>query len=130
MIHDTTVNPREVAFYENLAAFWWDDTGPFWPLHRLNELRVTYLRDQFCHYFNRTPDAERPLEGLRILDVGCGGGILAESMAKLGQTHPRLLPRRRPHHPDTAPAVQAPVRADLHWTRGGWRERPVGRSQH
>ena len=45
---------------------------------------MTYLRDQFCHYFDRTPDADRPLDDLRILDVGCGGGILSESMAHLG----------------------------------------------
>jgi 2-polyprenyl-6-hydroxyphenyl methylase/3-demethylubiquinone-9 3-methyltransferase len=84
MIQSSSIDPKEVAHYEKLAQTWWDPVGPFWPLHRLNELRVTYLRDQFCHYFDRSPDADRPLEGLRILDVGCGGGILSESMARLG----------------------------------------------
>jgi 2-polyprenyl-6-hydroxyphenyl methylase/3-demethylubiquinone-9 3-methyltransferase len=84
MIHDSTVDPREVAFYENLAAFWWDDTGPFWPLHRLNALRVTWIRDGLCRHFDLDPGQQQPLSGLRVLDIGCGGGILSESMARLG----------------------------------------------
>ena len=71
-------------FYENLAAFWWDDTGPFWPLHRLNALRVTWIRDGLCRHFGLDPDRRQPLSGLRVLDIGCGGGILSESMARLG----------------------------------------------
>ena len=84
MIQSSSIDPKEVAHYEKLAQTWWDPVGPFWPLHRLNELRVTYLRDRFCDYFDRSPDADRPLDGLRILDVGCGGGILSESIARLG----------------------------------------------
>jgi 2-polyprenyl-6-hydroxyphenyl methylase/3-demethylubiquinone-9 3-methyltransferase len=84
MIKDTTVDPREVAFYENLAAFWWDTSGPFWPLHRLNELRVSWIRDGLCRHFGLEPEARTPLSGLQALDIGCGGGILAESMARLG----------------------------------------------
>ena len=84
MINDSTVDPREVAFYEGLAAFWWDRTGPFWPLHRLNELRVAWIRERLCDHFGMPGDAPLPLAGLRVLDIGCGGGILAESMARLG----------------------------------------------
>jgi len=84
MIKDTTVDPREVAFYENLAAFWWDTSGPFWPLHRLNELRVAWIRDGLCRHFGLASGAREPLSGLRALDIGCGGGILSESMARLG----------------------------------------------
>ncbi|NNK38480.1 MAG: bifunctional 2-polyprenyl-6-hydroxyphenol methylase/3-demethylubiquinol 3-O-methyltransferase UbiG [Xanthomonadales bacterium] len=84
MQHDSTVNPEEVAFYEGLAAFWWDRTGPFWPLHRLNELRVAWIRERLCDHFGRPAASDRPLEGLRVLDIGCGGGILSESMAALG----------------------------------------------
>ena len=86
MIHDTTVDPREVAFYESLAAFWWDTSGPFWPLHRLNALRVAWIRDGLCRHFGLDSERPRPLSGLRVLDIGCGGGILSESMARLGAT--------------------------------------------
>jgi 2-polyprenyl-6-hydroxyphenyl methylase/3-demethylubiquinone-9 3-methyltransferase len=84
MVHDSTIDPREVDFYRSLAAFWWDRTGPFWPLHRLNELRVGWIRENLCNHFGRPAADSRPLSGLRVLDIGCGGGILSESMAKLG----------------------------------------------
>lgn len=81
---DTTINPNELVFYESLSAFWWDKSGPFWPLHRLNELRVAWVLKQTCSHFNRSPGAYQPLAGLRALDIGCGGGILSESLARLG----------------------------------------------
>ncbi len=81
---EANVDPREVAYYENLAATWWDRSGPFWPLHRLNALRTNYLRHVLARMFDRNPKDELPLAGLSILDVGCGGGILSESVAKLG----------------------------------------------
>ena len=84
MARDSTVNPDEVAFYEGLAAFWWDRSGPFWPLHRLNELRVAWIRDHLCDHFGLPETSRQPLNGLRMLDIGCGGGILSESMAVLG----------------------------------------------
>jgi 2-polyprenyl-6-hydroxyphenyl methylase/3-demethylubiquinone-9 3-methyltransferase len=82
--HASSVDPREAARYAALAETWWDKTGPFWPLHRLNELRVQYIRNQLCSLFQRDPAAARPLSGLRILDIGCGGGILSEAMVTLG----------------------------------------------
>ena len=84
MIADTTIDPREVEFYSQLAETWWDRDGPFWPLHKLNALRLAYIRDHLCQYFGRDADSTRPLGGLTVLDVGCGGGILSESMALLG----------------------------------------------
>lgn len=84
LLQDPTVDAREVAFYENLASFWWDRHGPFWPLHRLNALRVDWIRDRLCGRLGRSPAAPNPLEGLQVLDIGCGGGILSESMAGLG----------------------------------------------
>lgn len=84
MSHDTTVDTREVDFYSRMAETWWDQSGPFWPLHKLNTLRTAYIRDKLCQHFGREADAEKPLHGLRVLDVGCGGGILSESMAQLG----------------------------------------------
>ena len=79
-----SVDPREVEHYRRFAATWWDPQGPFWPLHKLNELRVPWVRDRLCTHFERDPSAERPLAGLRLVDIGCGGGILSESMAQLG----------------------------------------------
>jgi len=78
-----SVDPREVAHYDRLAAAWWDPTGPFWPLHGLNAFRVVYLRERLMAHFGRAESA-CPLNGLRVLDIGCGGGILSESMAALG----------------------------------------------
>jgi 2-polyprenyl-6-hydroxyphenyl methylase/3-demethylubiquinone-9 3-methyltransferase len=78
------VDPREAARYQALAETWWDSQGPFWPLHRLNRLRTDYLKHVLAGMFNRDAAASQPLEGLNLLDVGCGGGILSESMARLG----------------------------------------------
>ncbi len=78
-----SVDPREMAHYERLAELWWDPTGPFWPLHGLNQFRVGYLVKQLQRHFSLGETAQ-PLTGLRMLDIGCGGGILSESMAKLG----------------------------------------------
>lgn len=79
-----SIDPDEVAYYEKLAHRWWDTEGPFWPLHKLNGFRVGYIGEHLSHTFGRFPAAEHPLEGLRLLDIGCGGGILSESLAALG----------------------------------------------
>lgn len=79
-----TVDPNEAAYFEGLAHRWWDPEGPFWPLHRLNAFRVEYIRRRLAAFQGRDPDTPRPLEGLRVLDIGCGGGILSESLASLG----------------------------------------------
>ncbi len=79
-----TIDPDEVAFYSQLANQWWDEKGKFWPLHLLNKLRTDYLKTAICHHFDRVCTGEKPLDGLRVLDIGCGGGILSESMANLG----------------------------------------------
>jgi 2-polyprenyl-6-hydroxyphenyl methylase/3-demethylubiquinone-9 3-methyltransferase len=80
----STVDPDEVAYFENLAHRWWDANGPFWPLHRLNAFRVDYIRDRVTSALGLSPDRQRPFDGLRVLDIGCGGGVLSESVAALG----------------------------------------------
>ncbi|MGI9437697.1 MAG: bifunctional 2-polyprenyl-6-hydroxyphenol methylase/3-demethylubiquinol 3-O-methyltransferase UbiG [Geminicoccaceae bacterium] len=70
--------------FEALAAEWWDEAGPMAPLHRLNPVRLSYIRDQVTRHFGRDPVVRRPLEGLRVLDVGCGGGILTEPLSRMG----------------------------------------------
>jgi len=79
-----TVDPAEVEKFDRLAATWWDPHGPMRPLHRLNPTRLAYLRDRLCAHFGRDPAARRPLAGLGVLDVGCGGGLIAEPLARLG----------------------------------------------
>lgn len=79
-----SVDAREVAYYDGLAATWWDTSGPFWPLHRLNQLRAAWITERLTQHFERPADATSPLRDLRVLDVGCGGGILSESLAAAG----------------------------------------------
>lgn len=80
----TSTDPQEVEFYNKLSGLWWDSQGPIWPLHRLNPLRTLYIKAVLIREFNLNPESDKPLQGLRILDIGCGGGILSEEMAKLG----------------------------------------------
>ncbi len=80
----TTIDQAEVDRFSAMAAEWWDPTGKFRPLHKFNPVRLTYIRDLVCAQFGRDPHSHRPLEGLRILDIGCGGGLLSEPMARMG----------------------------------------------
>lgn len=80
----TTIDQAEVDRFSAMAAEWWDPAGKFRPLHKFNPVRLTYIRDMVCGQFGRDPKAHRPLEGLRILDIGCGGGLLSEPMARMG----------------------------------------------
>lgn len=67
-----------------MAAEWWDLNGKFRPLHKLNPVRLAYIRDRLCEHFKRDPKKPRPLAGLRLLDIGCGGGLVAEPLTRLG----------------------------------------------
>ena len=82
--HQTTVDPSEIAKFEAMAAEWWDPNGKFKPLHMLNPCRLDYITSQIAAEFDRDLTKPSAFEGLRILDIGCGGGLLAEPMARLG----------------------------------------------
>lgn len=84
MQSQTTVDPSEIAKFEAMAAEWWDLNGKFKPLHMLNPCRLDYITTQIAGEFDRDLTGEAPFKGLRILDIGCGGGLLAEPMARLG----------------------------------------------
>ncbi len=79
-----SVDPAEVARFAAMADDWWAPDGKFAPLHRLNPVRLRFIRDRAAAHFGRTAAAGQPLEGLRILDIGCGGGLLCEPLARLG----------------------------------------------
>lgn len=81
-----TIDPEEIARFSALAEEWWDPTGKFKPLHRLNPVRMGYIRDQLCAAFDRDPRSLRALEGLNILDIGCGGGLVSEPLCRMGAT--------------------------------------------
>jgi 2-polyprenyl-6-hydroxyphenyl methylase/3-demethylubiquinone-9 3-methyltransferase len=80
----SSVDPNEVARFSDWAAEWWDPKGKFAPLHRLNPVRLAFIREQALARFGRDGRLRRPFEGLRLLDVGCGGGLLCEPMTRLG----------------------------------------------
>jgi len=80
----STIDPGEVAKFEAMAAEWWDPNGKFRPLHMLNPCRLDYITVQIAAEFGRDRDAPLPFKGLRLLDIGCGGGLLSEPMARLG----------------------------------------------
>ena len=84
--NQSTVDPAEVAKFEEMAAEWWDLEGKFKPLHMLNPCRLDYITQQISMEFDRDLSADLPFKGLRILDIGCGGGLLCEPMARLGAT--------------------------------------------
>ena len=82
----TTVDPAEVAKFEAMAAEWWSPLGKFKPLHMMNPVRLDYITRQIAAEFGRDLSQPRPFDGLRLLDIGCGGGLLSEPMARLGAT--------------------------------------------
>lgn len=82
----SSIDPAEVAKFEAMAAEWWDPQGKFKPLHMLNPTRLEYVTGQIAAQFGRDRDAASPFEGLSILDIGCGGGLMSEPLARLGAT--------------------------------------------
>ncbi len=79
-----TVDPEEIDRFNQMADTWWDTSGKMALLHRINPVRVEYVRDRLAMAFNRDPTGSQPLAEIRVLDAGCGGGILSESLARLG----------------------------------------------
>ena len=80
----TTIDPAEVEKFSKMAAEWWNPKGTFGVLHVFNPVRLQYIKEQVCARFARDPFDAQPFKGLRFLDIGCGGGLLTEPMARLG----------------------------------------------
>jgi len=81
---DASVDDAEIAKFSAMAAEWWDPHGKFRPLHRFNPVRLGFIRDTVAAHFGPPADTDLPLHGRRLLDIGCGGGLLSEPMARLG----------------------------------------------
>jgi 2-polyprenyl-6-hydroxyphenyl methylase / 3-demethylubiquinone-9 3-methyltransferase len=84
MTQPNTVDEAEVARFSAMASEWWDPYGKFRPLHDLNPLRLAFIKDEVCRRFGRDPKSANALAGLRVLDIGCGGGLLSEPIARMG----------------------------------------------
>jgi len=83
-ITSVSVDPQEMANFAAMAQDWWNPDGKFKPLHIMNGARIGFIKENLCNHFHRDPDIALPLKGLRLLDIGCGGGLLAEPLARLG----------------------------------------------
>lgn len=97
-----TLDEEEVARFGAMAEEWWDPEGKFRPLHALNPVRLTFIRNALCAHYNLDSTSSRSLEGLKIADIGCGGGLLCEPLARLGAKMTGLDPA-----PDTIAAARA-----------------------
>ena len=84
MAKASTVDREEIEKFSAMAEDWWNPDGDLKPLHQLNEARLRFIRDQACRYFGREASELAPLNGLRVLDVGCGGGLISEPLARMG----------------------------------------------
>ena len=89
---ERTLDEKEVARFAAMADEWWDPNGKFRPLHALNPARMTFVRDQLCTHFGRDKRDLKPFDSLKIVDVGCGGGLLCEPVSRLGATVTGLDP--------------------------------------
>lgn len=82
----SSIDVSEIQRFSKISSQWWDENGPFKPLHQLNPTRIQYIRDCLVAHFQEKTSKNRPLEGLTILDIGCGGGLVAEPLTRLGAT--------------------------------------------
>jgi len=107
----TTIDPEEVEKFSAIAEEWWDPFGKFKPLHKFNPVRLAYIRNGICEHFGRDSHDKKPLEGLRLLDIGCGGGLVAEPMHRLGAKVVAIDAAQR--NIKTAMAHAAPLGLDI-----------------
>ena len=80
----TTINKEEIQKFSKMADEWWDANGKFKPLHAFNPVRIEYIKDKCISHFGLKNDQIKPLSSLKILDIGCGGGLIAEPMSRMG----------------------------------------------
>src|SRR5262249_29098998 len=128
-LDSSTLDRDEVARFAKLAGDWWDAKGPFKPLHRINPVRLTYVRDQLCKKFSRDPKGPSSLAGLSVLDIGCGGGLVSEPLARLRAPGTRIDPPPgkiqgpQAHAPGGRPPIGHPAAPPRGGAPGGGRLR-------
>lgn len=81
-----TLDPEEIARFSKISAQWWDENGAFKPLHHLNPTRLDYITKQLSQHYFKNTDKSLNFQGLSVLDIGCGGGLIAEPLTRLGAT--------------------------------------------
>lgn len=84
MQNSATIDTKEISHFAKDSNQWWDENGPFKPLHRLNPVRMSYIKTQICEHYGRDKTSLDALNGLTALDIGCGGGLVSESLARMG----------------------------------------------
>ena len=87
----TTINKEEIQKFSKLSEEWWDVNGKFKPLHMFNPIRIKYITENIKKHFKIKIDKTNSLEGLKILDIGCGGGLISEPMTRLGAKVQELM---------------------------------------
>ena len=80
----TTIDKKEIEKFSQMASDWWNPNGKFKPLHLFNPVRIKFIKEKLISHFKINPNEEKPLKGLKILDIGCGGGLLCEPLSRLG----------------------------------------------
>ncbi len=108
----STLDTREIAQFDALKEEWWNPKGSMKPLHKINPVRLKYILDQICGHFTLDPKTTGPFSGLKILDVGCGGGLLCEPLARLGATITGIDPGKSNIQIATAHAAQSELTID------------------
>ena len=116
MAGNSSVDQAEIEKFSAMAAEWWDPTGKFKPLHKFNPVRLDYIRSTLCAHFAKDSKSLRPFEGLSVLDIGCGGGLLCEPIARLGASVTGVDAAER--NVKTATAHAAGQGLDLHYRHG------------
>ena len=120
----STVDPEEIARFSRIAGEWWDPKGKFKPLHQINPLRLGFIKEEACRRFGRDLRSTDTFSGLRVLDIGCGGGLLSEPIARLGGKvlgqHGAVHVARPRHH--RQPPVRQAETPDLHHVQAEQRE--------
>ena len=120
-----TVDPQEIERFAAHAEAWWDPQGSFRPLHRLNPVRLDYIRQHLTAHFGRSISSLRPFDGLTLLDIGCGGGLVAEPMSRLGfavtavDADDQALAVARAHAEATGLSIDYRI-ATAEWMAGEW----------
>ncbi|MCF6200122.1 MAG: bifunctional 2-polyprenyl-6-hydroxyphenol methylase/3-demethylubiquinol 3-O-methyltransferase UbiG [Hyphomicrobiaceae bacterium] len=111
------MDPDEIERFSRIADEWWDPLGKFRPLHQLNPVRLTYIRNEICRHFGKNARQPYPLKGLKILDIGCGGGLLCEPMTRMGASVTGVDPAHKTIEAAKSHAVEMGLDIDYRATR-------------